>query len=357
MIAEFSVGTLSIAYLRPYFMNRKAMTISIGTLMAVLAGAAEPPATPVVDTADSAAHLSNGMDANTMDEVVVTGEWPGPQMWKISKGDHVVWILGTLQPLPKEMIWKQIELDRVLMQSQQVIGRTSVKPKVSIFGLLPLYLQFRKVSKLPGDQTLKDILPPELYQRYRALLTQYHIHDNDLEKLRPLIAAGRLYQDVIEANGLTGKNDVQEAVIKLANHHDIPVNDITIKVEEPKEVLKDVAKVPPEGEVACFADVLSGLETELPMLKKRASSWARGDVDTLRKLVAAQTHTACRDAMLSVERVRAVSDHAKSSWYNAITESLDRYKSAVALSPVYDLIGKDGALDQLRAAGYQVEGP
>jgi len=348
MIAEFDALTLSIAWLRPQFMKRKAITICFCTLMATLAGADETPALPGADATDV---------PNVMDEVVVTGEWPGPQMWKISKGDHVVWILGTLQPLPKDMIWKQTELDQVLMQSQQVIGRTSVKPKVSIFGMLPLYLQFRKVSKLPGDQTLKDLLPQELYGRYRALMAQHSIHDNDIEKLRPLIAAGRLYQDVIEANGLTGKNDVQEAVIKLANHRDIPVNDITIKVEEPREVLKDVAKVPPEGEIACFADVVAGLESELPLLKKRASSWARGDVDALRKLVATQVRTACRDAMMSVQRVKAVSDHAKSSWYNAITESLDRHKSAVALSPVYDLIGKDGALDQLRAAGYQVEGP
>jgi len=238
-----------------------------------------------------------------------------------------------------------------------VIGRPNVTPKVSIFGMIPLYLQVRKVSKLPDDQTLKDVLPTELYQRLQALLVLHKIHDNDIEKLRPVVAAGRLYQEVIEANGLSGNNDVQETVFKLAERHDVKVNDLTLKVEAPKEILKEVSQLPVSAEIPCFADVVASLETELPMLKKRASSWARGDVDALRKLIATQTRTACRDVILSVQRVKEVSDNAKAVWLKAITESLDRYDSAMALSPVYDLIGKDGILDQLRAAGYQVEGP
>jgi len=303
------------------------------------------------------AESSSSQSTESMDEVIVTGEWPGPQLWKVSKGAHVVWILGTLQPLPKHMTWKYTEVDQVLMHSQQVIGKTNVKPKVSIFGLLPLYLQFRKVSKLQDGQTLKDVLPAELYQRYRSLLAIHKVHDDDIDKLRPIIAAGRLYQDVIEANDLTGKNDVQDMVFKLADRHDVKVNDMVLKVDAPREILKEVTQVPVDAEVACFADVVDGLETELSLLKKRATSWARGDVNALRKLVTTQSRTACREAVLRVHRVKEISDQVKSDWFNAIEDSLNRYPSALALSPVYDLISKDGVLDQLRAAGYQVEGP
>lgn len=292
-----------------------------------------------------------------MDEVVVTGEWSGPQLWKITKGDHVVWILGTLQPLPKKMIWKYKEVEQTIAESQEVIGKTNLKPRVSIFGLLPLYLQFRKVSKLPDKQTLKEVLPADLYNRYVSIINQYHLNDDDFEKLRPVIVAIRLYQAVIDANGLTGKNDVHEAVLKLAELHNVPLKDVTIKVDEPREVLKDVDQLPRAVEIACFTDVMAGIETDLPLLKKRASAWARGDVASLRKLTTAQERTACRDALFSVQRVKAVSDEAKSTWMSEIAASLDHNKSALALSPVYDLINKDGLLDKLRAAGYQVEGP
>lgn len=296
-------------------------------------------------------------DDQVMDEVVITGEWPGPQLWKVSSGDHVVWILGTLTPLPKRMTWKYADVENVIADSQQVIGKTNVRPKVSIFGWIPLYFQFRKVAKLPDKQTLKDVLPADLYQRYATLVQRYRLDGGDFERLRPIVAALRLYQAVIEANDLTNKNDVHETVLKLAEAHDVPLKDVTIKVSEPREVLKDVSELPRSAEIACFTDVVSGLETDLPLLKKRASAWARGDVDTLRKLVTAKERSACRDALFSVESVKAVSDEAKSGWFKVVAYSLEHNKSALALSPVYDLISKGGGLDQLRAAGYQVEGP
>lgn len=307
------------------------------------------------DVADNAAPPS--ADNQVMDEVVITGEWPGPQLWKISKGDHVVWILGTLTPLPRKMIWKYADVDKIIAASQEVIGKTNVRPKVSIFGWVPLYFQIRKAAKLPDKQTLKEVLPADLYQRYAVLVHQYRLDDGDFERLRPIVAAMRLYQAVIEANDLTGKNDVHETVLKLAEEHDVPLKDVTIKVGEPREVLKDVSQLPRSAEIACFTDVVAGLETDLPLLKKRAAAWARGDVETLRKLVTAKERSACRDALFSVQSVKAVSDEAKSTWLNAITYSLDHNQSALALSPVYDLISRGGGLDQLRKAGYQVEGP
>jgi hypothetical protein len=42
----------------------------------------------------------------TLETVLVTGEQPGPGLWKISRGDHVLWILGAQYPLPKKMTWR-----------------------------------------------------------------------------------------------------------------------------------------------------------------------------------------------------------------------------------------------------------
>jgi hypothetical protein len=40
-------------------------------------------------------------DTTTLETVLVTGEQPGPGLWKVSHGDHVLWILGAQYPLPK----------------------------------------------------------------------------------------------------------------------------------------------------------------------------------------------------------------------------------------------------------------
>src|SRR3546814_747050 len=53
--------------------------------------------------------------------VVVSGALPGPGLWKVTKGDHVLWVLGTQAPLPKRMQWRSARVEDILAQSQEVI--------------------------------------------------------------------------------------------------------------------------------------------------------------------------------------------------------------------------------------------
>jgi len=47
-----------------------------------------------------------------LETVLVTGVQPGPGMWKVSKGEHVLWVLGTLAPLPKHISWQSHDVQR-----------------------------------------------------------------------------------------------------------------------------------------------------------------------------------------------------------------------------------------------------
>jgi TraB/PrgY/gumN family len=81
--------------------------------------------------------------------VAVTGVQPGPGMWKVSKGGHVMWVLGTLSPLPQNMQWQSHVLAQIIGQSQQVLLSPSIKVKVDtgFFGklfLLPSAYSARK---------------------------------------------------------------------------------------------------------------------------------------------------------------------------------------------------------------------
>ena len=64
-------------------------------------------------------------DTTTLDTVLVTGEQPGPGLWKVSKGDHVLWILGAQYPLPKKMVWRGRDVEQTIMQSNIAIMRLS----------------------------------------------------------------------------------------------------------------------------------------------------------------------------------------------------------------------------------------
>src|SRR5689334_4507103 len=87
---------------------------------------------------------------DNVDEVVVSGERAGPRMWQVSKGDHVLWVLGTPGPLPKKMTWRSDDVERAIGDSQAVLAGFTVKPRINLFNALPLYLQYRKVIQLPN---------------------------------------------------------------------------------------------------------------------------------------------------------------------------------------------------------------
>ncbi len=90
----------------------------------------------------AAAQAPTSAEPPTLGTVLVTGEQLGPGLWKVSKGDHVLWILGTQAPLPKKMSWRATEVEKTIAQSQEVLADASAKVDVGFFRMLTLLPSF-----------------------------------------------------------------------------------------------------------------------------------------------------------------------------------------------------------------------
>jgi len=133
--------------------------------------------------------------------VLVTGEQPGPGLWKISKGDHVMWVLGTYGPLPKKMTWRSKVVEDTVAQSQIFLLQGSARFSVTSKNLM-LRSSVTSLRDNPDDAQLKDILSPDLYARWRVLKEKYIGSSNAAEKWRPIFAAQELYKKAIDKVGL-----------------------------------------------------------------------------------------------------------------------------------------------------------
>ena len=293
-----------------------------------------------------------------MAEVVVEGRHEGPRMWRVRQGDHVLWILGTVSPLPKKMVWQPDEVQAVLRQVQEVI------PAWPSYGIganpitaLRLYIQWRRMQKPPDHLPLRETLSPELYARVAALEARYDPHDGTLEQLRPMLAAERLLTKVLDASGLTAHNEVQARVLELARQAGVRVRQDKLKIDDPVDVLKDVGAAPLSGEIACLETVVTRLETDLGPMQQRARAWALGDVETLRSLPHTDNRTACVAAVSTSERVRSLIERAQDDWLLSVQEALKRNRGTLAVQSMDRLLGEQGALATFRARGYEVEGP
>jgi hypothetical protein len=83
--------------------------------------------------------VADPMDADPIDEVVVTGEFPGPGMWKVTRAEtdgHILWIVGEPPPLPKRMKWKSKGIEAVALSAQEILRDSAVnmEPDEKIVG-------------------------------------------------------------------------------------------------------------------------------------------------------------------------------------------------------------------------------
>ncbi len=267
---------------------------------------------------------------STLEEVLVTGQRPGPGMWRVSKADHDLWILATLEPLPKEMIWRSTIVEARIAKSQVFLAPPDVSADIGFFRALTLVPALLRARKSPEGETLEQSLPHDLYIRWLALRVKYLGSHAD-ERLRPAVAAFELYSHAMDQSGLTSDDAVS------------------------------LSQVDHSAEIACLAKTIERLETDLPRMRQRANLWSLGDVAGLRALPYPDEETACFNAILSVPQLRNRLEQVRlqltEAWLAAAEHAIETNESSFAVVSIKALLAADGLLDRLRLQGYEVREP
>jgi uncharacterized protein YbaP (TraB family) len=290
--------------------------------------------------------------------VVISGRYDGPKLWRVSHDGNAVWVLGTVAPLPKRMIWQTADIQKLLGHTQEVIPAW---PSVGIgfhpFTALHLYVLWRKAQTNPDHLPLQAVLPPPLFARFSALRLRFAPDDRRIAQLRPILAARRLYDDALTSSGLTPRNDIQRTVLRLAKQKSVPIHQEKLLVKDPLDVMRDLTDIPRSAEIACLDSVVTRLETDLGPMQARARAWALGDVALLRRLPHTDNRATCLEAVSGSARVRALVAQAQQDWMTAVVQALAQNRTTLAIQSMDLLLGPDGSLEQLRRMGYRVEGP
>jgi hypothetical protein len=300
-----------------------------------------------------------------LEEVLVTGQQPGPGLWKVTDeaSGHVLWILGNHSPLPKNMTWRSRELESVLESAQELLAPVSVDASVGPLGGITLLPSLVGVRRNPGDRRLQDVVPPELYARWLPLKARYLDGNDSVEDWRPIFAAQELYQAALKQHRLVPYDGVWPAVEKLARKSRVPVAEpeIELKVQKARSAIKEF-KSTPLDDVECFARTLQRLESDLDLMRDRANAWAVGDVARLRQLAPIARVSACIGAILesSFMQERGYGDmvqRLRDAWLESATDAIARNASTVTVLSVDEILKPDGYVAELRKRGYLVEDP
>ncbi len=315
--------------------------------------------------ASSAALPAPPSSITTLQAVTVTGVVPGPGLWKVSRGDHVLWILGVVPTLPAGIQWRSNQVAQVIAGSQAVIEPPDVKLKLDTnwFGKLFLLPSVYRAQRNPDGKTLEEVLPPPLYARWLTQKQRYFGDDRGIDRYKPIIAASKLLKQALKRNGLRGSGEIEDTIVALASRHGARLvkPDTTLEIREPRQAVKAFAASGPDG-VACLGLVLDTLEHELPVIRQRANAWATGDIDTLRKLPESPYRDACKSAITGAGFARALGiddlpARIERNWLDAAETALASNAQSFAVLPMDELLDAHGYLAALQARGYGVAAP
>ena len=291
--------------------------------------------------------------APVLDDVVVTGERTGPEMWHVHRDASDLWILGSMSPLPKGITWRSKQFEEVLDHTSQVL---IPKPfEVGIARILWLLITQRDLLMVGGGKRLTDVMPPDLHARFAALREKYKESPDKWERYRPIIATAFLQQAAFHQAGLSTRVDLGAAVRMLAEKHKVRIEEL--KIAGVHDVLDALKTMTTATENACVEASLVTVEKDLPRLVDRAQAWASGNIERIQSLREPSEVDACRAALDAGTGAGELIALLRRTWLDSMEHYLQRDGVTVAVVNMDMLLEKRGILDELRAKGYAVEGP
>lgn len=299
--------------------------------------------------------------ADEIDEVLVVGEQPGPGLWRVYKGDHLLYVLGSISPISKNMQWNSKKVAEAVAESQEFITAPDVRLEVGFWGKVSLLPSLVGIKNNPDSQTLADVLTPELYARWDVLKQKYIGKDDDLEKQRPIFAASVLFKKSIEKSDMVSGDSIRWVLEGVVREHKIKTTSTRFmhEMQSPRAAVKKFKKSALD-DTQCFAKTLSRLESDLDAMRARANAWSRGDIAALRALPYVDNKAACEEAVLNSELAQGqglqdVKATLKTLWLNAAQTALENNTVSFAILPMEELLKSDGYLAALAAQGYTLE--
>jgi uncharacterized protein YbaP (TraB family) len=291
-------------------------------------------------------HLARAQEAWPETEVVVRGKAAaGPALWRVTKGDSQVIILGILPVFPKKQAWSTKRVEGALRGANRLIT-----PADSSTGIGDAWMMMSKKG-LPNRQSLKDALPLELYTRYETTAKRAGVPIKDFARDKPIWAGARLRREVLQKQALS--DDATLATVRrLATQAGVPVKAAGRYDIGP--IFKAVNAMNDKAGQDCLRYTLDDIDFDLDRAPLAAKAWAVGDIATVRRHYQGSVLMKC---LSGSPKATAMMDRSVTDSARAVTTALQKPGKTVAVFPLALLLRKGGVLDHLRAQGYDVSNP
>jgi uncharacterized protein YbaP (TraB family) len=261
-------------------------------------------------------------------------------VWKATKGSGVVYLVGSVHVLSKDYYPLAPALDTAYKDSTLLVEEVDMGEMTSP----DAQMQLLSHGMLPAGQRLDQVVTPETRLLVNKAVEDTGVPSVALQLMKPWMAA--LTLDALEWQKAGFDPD-----LGLDKHF----YDIAMKDRKPVQGLETLSyqmsifdDMTLEQQDHLLSETLKELHTEQAMLNEAARAWKQGDAATLERI----TLEDLKSDPLMYQRLLLDRNRA---WLPKIEALFTRPRPTLVIVGAAHVVGPDGLLQMLKAAGYSIE--
>lgn len=281
--------------------------------------------------------------ASALDDVIVTARRAGAPMWTVERGDSVVILVGSIEGVPRDYLWRPEALEAATRDSRRVLY--PMEARASAADILRMLWRIRTIARLPAGTTIADHVPPELLARLERLKADERSDSWRTESLAGL--SFDLMRDAGRERGARGAPTVVRAAARAARIPGEPVG-----VVRGDELIDNLITLPPSTYVKCLEAATAAAEAGPVGAAARLDAWSGLRVAEVLANPLDQALNLCWPS-----GDPEVAPLVRTRWAEAADAALSQPGVTLAVAPLRILAEPGGVLDGLEARGFDVVGP
>jgi uncharacterized protein YbaP (TraB family) len=265
-----------------------------------------------------------------------------PPVWVVRDKDSTVTLFGSVHLLPPGVDWRPPALKSALARADDVW----FEAPMDAAGLAAATEAAQAHSTLPEARRLSGMLTRKGRQRLTAAAERFGLPLDGFERMQPWYAELVLQQAVLKSLGAE-----QSEGVELQLWSGLPATAKRVSLETGPEQVGFFAGAPLAEQLASLEQTLDEAQHAEKDYKLLLDAWLAGDVKGLDQREVQPLRKAAPGLYARVVQQR------NDRWTRALVARLKGSGRTVVVVGMGHLVGADGLPAQLRARGYDVEGP
>jgi uncharacterized protein YbaP (TraB family) len=269
-----------------------------------------------------------------------------PAVWHIRTLYNEITLLGSVHMLPAEMDWVTPDVAHAVRRADVFVFEvpTDGSSRASLNGMLSAR------GSLPEGQSLRAMLPPDVWADYDSAIASEHLSPNITDHEQPWLASLQLSLADTMNHKYYPDAGVDYVMMDWANNHNRQVRYLETVDQQLAMLMPGQNNAQSDAQLDSFVSTLKQVSHGQTQFDPMIQAWSQGDANKLASLIDADFGSN------PAEKKRLLLDRNR-NWAGQIEQmALQQHNFFITVGAAH-LAGPDGVPALLRKDGYVVDGP